>query len=361
MFEEKSFKQNSFSRSLINEAKAGAYYTDTGHCERIGRLLSFPEEEVCCLEPSIGDGSALLAVTKECSKRKLYGVELNRDAYEKIHADDRFYTINADFLNGVKVSNKAFSFCFSNPPYGEDQEKKERLERLFMEKIFNYMTTGGILVYVIPYPVLMDDKFLKPFFARFDVLNVYRFDDSEYEKYHQVAIIAKRRNAIGFMTQWLEVFKPKIEKFEKIPYLPTAEEEIKEKVTVPTSEEDKIVYFTTLVFDQKAAAEELKKSSLYNVVAERGFIKPYSATELGHPAVPLKKDLLYLCAIAGGGQGLTGSAANHDLHLQRGVAKVVVTSEVVDDGRGGKALVESSSTKICLTVIENDGSITVLE
>ena len=62
-------KQSEFSRTKANEAKMGAYYTDVGHCVSIGRFLQFPEDEVCCLEPSIGDGKAVLAVTGKDNER----------------------------------------------------------------------------------------------------------------------------------------------------------------------------------------------------------------------------------------------------------------------------------------------------
>lgn len=65
---EKIKKQSEFSRARHNEAKMGAYYTDPGHCRRIGKFLEFPEEEVCCLEPSIGDGEAVFAVTGKPAK-----------------------------------------------------------------------------------------------------------------------------------------------------------------------------------------------------------------------------------------------------------------------------------------------------
>lgn len=354
-------KQSGFSRTLINEGKMGAYYTDTQHCRRIGRLLEFPEEFIA-LEPSIGDGSAIAATLEGAETfPRVYGVELNQKTYEEIKKDDRFYVIGADFLNGIKVSNKTFSYVFSNPPYGVDAERKERLEKLFMEKIFNYMTPQGILCYVIPYPVLMDEKFLKPFFSRFNPLAVFRFDDSEYEKFHQIVVIAQRRSTIGFMRKWYEDFVPQVDELEKLAYLPKETDPIGKKIPVPESSDEKLVYFTTLAFDAKAAGEKLRGSNLYSMIGKKGFVQEYRATELGRPAVPLKKDLLYLCAIAGGGQGLTGSKENHDLHLQRGVAKVLTDNNVAADASGKMELVESSYTKITLNIIENDGTISTLE
>lgn len=361
VFMEQIVRQSSFSRTLYNEAKMGAYYTDTEHCRRIGNLLEFPEEFIA-LEPSIGDGSAIAAVVENAKTApKIYGVELNQDTYDEVRKDDRFYVINADFLSGIKVSNKAFSFVFSNPPYGVDPERKERLEKLFAEKIFNYMVPQGILAYVIPYPVFMDEKFLKPFFSRFNPLGVFRFDDEEYAKFHQICVIAQRRSIVGFMRAWYENFVPTVDELEKLPYLPKLTDEIERRIPVPESSDDKLVYFTTLAFHADEAGQQLGKSNLYDLITRKAYLPKYLATQLGHPAVPLKKDLLYLCSIAGGGQGLTGSEETHDLHLQRGVAKVITDHVINTLADGKQECVESSYTKISLNVIQNDGSITVLE
>lgn len=215
---ENIFKQSRFSRTLINDGKMGAYYTDTEHCRRIGNLLEFPEEFIA-LEPSIGDGSAIAATLEKAPVfPKVYGVELNRNTYEEVKKDERFYVIGADFLNGIKVSNKAFSYVFSNPPYGVDADRRERYEKLFAEKIFNYMVPGGILAYVIPYPVFMDERFLKPFFSKFNPLCVFRFDDAEYAKFHQIVVIAQRRRIIGYQRKWFDEFVPKVDSLERVSH-----------------------------------------------------------------------------------------------------------------------------------------------
>ena len=82
---------------------------------------------------------------------------------------------------------------------------------------------------------------------------------------------------------------------------------------------------------------------------------------LGKPPIPLKKDSLYLLATSGSGQGLTGSEENSDLHLQRGVAEVIEESEYSTDEKGKEIEKVISRTKVSMTVVENDGKITVLE
>lgn len=358
---EKVFKQSSFSRSLINESKLGAYYTDVNHCERIGQLFKWPEDNVTVLEPSVGNAAAVVAVTKDCPNKEIYGVELNTDTYTQLkERGDCDHVLNADFLNGVKISNSRFTFVFANPPYGVHQEKNERLEKLFLEKLTGYMTAGGVLAYVIPYLVLKDDEFIKCFCNRFNPLVVFKFDDDEYKKFKQVVIIAVKRSSMGCFSQWREQFKSSVGNLDKIPYLPELGAQIKMKVPVPTATSE-IEYFTTLRFDAKAAGEILERSALYGSFVQKVFLPDYQVMELGNPPVPLKKDLLYLIAVSGGGQGKVGSEENNDVHLQRGVVKVIKENHIEVIGDGKSVLKESSFSKIAISVIQNDGTISTLE
>lgn len=357
-------KQSTFSRSLANEEKMGAYFTDTEMCRRIGLLFSFPEEEeVCVLEPSIGDAKAVLEVIGKTEgfreNIKLFGVELNPVTHEGVRQNALVdYSINGDFLKGIKVSHNSFSFCFSNPPYGRD-DSGNRLERLFCEKIWNYLSAKAILALVIPYYVLTDESFLKSFFKNYQPFATFRFDDAVYQQFKQVVVIAQKRASVGYLRQTYDDYYSTIDSLEKLPYLPTEAPE--KRIKVMSSKVEDIEYFTTLAFDAAKAGEHLRNSSLYELLGEKAFIPSFSATELGHPPMPLKKDLLYLTAIAGGGQGLVGSEENKDLHLQRGIAKVVTTTETRLNDKGKPEIVEKSFTKIGLNVIENDGRITVLE
>lgn len=368
MENQKIFKQNTFSRSLINDYKMGAYYTDLEHCRRIGNLLSFPEdEEVCILEPSIGDGKAVLAVTGKTKttglNKIICGVELNESTYEMIKGDSSFnYLVNEDFLNGVKISNSCFSFCFSNPPYGRMQDGKERYEIKFVERIYHKLCAAGFLALVIPFYILQDDNFLKPFFARFNPIATYRFDDNVYKQFKQVVVIAQKRlNGIGYMNQWLERYKELISEKEMLAYLPKLGDPIEKKILVSSSLEKNIEYFTTLAFDAKNAGIQLATSNLYKAVSDKISVPSYASVDIGNPPVPLSTDLLYLCAVSGGGQGLAGNEETNDLHLQRGVAKVVKETKVVTKDNGDSELIENSFTKICINIIQNDGEISILE
>lgn len=357
-------KQSNFSRSLWNEAKLGAYYTDRVHCQRIGRMFRFPYE-TSLLEPAVGEGEALMALMEESEKGSgnlyTFGVELRASAFE-IVKEKLSYCLNADFINGVRVSNKVFSFCFSNPPYGDyGDDKKERLETKFIEKIFNYMRPEGYLVLVVSLPTMQIESFYRSLIGRFSCEALFKFDDEEYKKFKQLVFIGKRRTALGVLYSELEAFLERLN-LDRIPYLPSLDEDVPITYEVPESLESNVELFTSITFQPETIGDSLEKSSLFSVLEKRTFQKSYQAIQIGRPPLPLKKDLLYLCAVSGGGQGVAGSEEEHDLHLQRGVVKKVNSSSIEYSDDGEKAVeTVRTSTKISLNIIDNFGNVIVLE
>lgn len=366
---------SSFSCTVANEQKKGAYYTDRSMCKRIGRLLALPEKgEVSVLEPSIGDGWAVREVLDNVSgkgKTTVFGVELDavvaaetKKVFKELSQEN--VIIEADFLTGTKISYTSFGLCFANPPYRKaDDLNEERMETQFMKSIYPSLKKAGVLVYVIPYYTLTDlPDFLKPFLLRFEPLAVYRFDDEVYSRFQQCVLIGKRRNRIASweeegMVEMRASFVESISRKEKIPYLPKMTDEIPEEkmITVPEAPARDIQYFTTSRFDYKKAGESLTiMSPLYKEQSRRIRESEYRQVGLNNPPVKLKKDLLYMCAISGGGQGYCGSEETGDLHLQRGVVKTVKEEEVCQDEKGNNTLIEHSRSAVSMTLLENDGT-----
>lgn len=362
--------QSRFSRSLYNEAKNGAYYTDVGHARRIGKLFSFPSE-VCVLEPCIGDARAVQAVLEKAGENgkdvHLFGIEINGQTCKALRERGEVrYLLHADFLTEVNITPKAFSFCFANPPYiATGEEKGERMEQRFVEKIFNYMKHEGYLALIVSYSTLADERFSRCLLSRFSCEGVWRFDDGEYAKYRQVVFIGKRRRQIGiFASEYKRILKSF--ELEFFPYLPGEDEMPSFRFEIPVSKTKDIEMFMETRFNPEECYCLLGGSSLYNMLSSKIFTDSYAAVEFGRPPLPMKKDLMYLAATAGGGQGIVGSEENHDIHLQRGMAKVVEESEVIEGEEGSNGNVRryervTSKTQITINIIENNGAITILQ
>lgn len=363
--------QTTFSRTVANTAKMGAYYTDVDHCIDIGKMLIFPDEEVCCLEPSIGDAKAVMAVTgaKENPKVKIFGVELNGDVAKATKENPYIEEcLEADFLEGVKIKNNAFSLCFGNPPYMEDDladNGTERVERQFLDKVTNYLQKDGLLIWVIPYRSFIDSSSFRFFYNHYDILAVYRFREDEFRKFHQVVVIARKTDTKFALKQDVAAIEAKYSPLDSIPVLPN---EPTERFIVKPSEADKITLFCKKEFDYKNAFEMLslmgtddRFDALNKFVDKNVSQEKYRVGDLGRPPIPPKKDSLYLMATTGCGQGIAGCEENHDIHLQRGVAEVVEESAVEKDEGSDKAIERViSRTKVTLTIIEQSGKITEL-
>lgn len=365
------FHESSFSRTVANIAKMGAYYTDVEMCRRMGNLVKFPEEgEVAVLEPSIGDGVAVSAVLETAAGNCLtpvFGVELNEEVADKtkqLFKDKGGVILQADFLTGCKIAYSSMGFCFANPPYGEDPKTKKRYEILFLERIYNYLKKDGVVLYVIPHYVLISNAFMRAWEMRFITNGVYRFDDKVYKQFQQVVLVGHRRAKQRVDTEEiLEERRKLIERISDVNVLPYLPEEVDEerKVFVPQAPTSEVSIFASDKFDYEQAANALRKPNALRKELGRRCRANDFTTVLKSPPVPPKKDLLYLTAIAGGGQGLCGSEEERNLHLQRGVVKIVKEEEVVTDEKGASTIVERSRAAISLTVIENNGEITLLK
>lgn len=369
-----------FSRTLANEAKMGAYYTDLAHCKTISELFKFPESresEVSVLEPSIGDGSAVRTVLgisedDDNSNLRVFGVELNKEVCnvtrEKPFIEE---CLNADFTTNVKISNQAFSFVFSNPPYiqSEKDEEGKGIEFRFLERITeSYIKRGGILVWVVPHRLISEARHFKYLFNRYERLALFRFRESEYAKYGQVVYIGRRiPNSIHLVGEVEEEARAYHE--DAIPVLPDTFEgtELYQSIEVHVSQSADVKTFQAKEFNVQEAIQFLAgkadiedyRKKLSSVVSQR----PFRVHAMGKPPIPLKKDSLYLLATSGAGQGGTGTIGV-DYHLQRGVAEIVESSEYTENEKDPKAkgvISVTSHAQIAMTLIETDGNIRKVE
>lgn len=357
-------KQSTFSQTLYNAAKKGAYYTDLEHCRALSKLFDFSQAtEVCVLEPSIGDGSAVSAIVDKANNPhvKIFGVELDQEQAKINSSNSNIdFSINADFTNGVEITNNAFSFCFGNPPYGDSLTSLDRLEKAFLKKVIKYLKKNAMLVWVIPYYVFLEDEsYARILTNNFKVLKIFKFHQSEFEKWQQVVVIARKKSTNYSEPGEVDKVMKEVENIETMDLVPFDFQGSKKKIV--TSKEQDIRLFTSTEFDYMKAYKNLDKSSLYEVLIKD--VRPKDALlEIGNPPTALKTDHLYLLSVSGYSEGIMGDEEKGDCHLQRGKVEIKksVTSELGDDE---KSIVETTRTyaKTMLTVIQNNGEIKVLE
>ncbi|MCR5837016.1 MAG: hypothetical protein K6G88_10965 [Lachnospiraceae bacterium] len=348
--------ENNFYQSTQNIAKAGAYYTDLAHCARLSQAFNWPEGEVSVLEPSAGDGAAVIEITNNCDKPKIFAVELRTEAFRELKNNSNITcAINCDFLQ-AKISNNVFSFMFANPPYINGMDGRMEVE--FLQRSTRYIAEDGIIVYVVPYSVATSREYLSFLLRNYKVIHAFRFDEAEYEKYKQIVFIARKVKNEGIEEELQRYMAMRKEDFPLIPEVWTDEYEL---VDVEESPESKIVYFSSKEFNREEAFIDLCECEPQKKNLDALSIKAFSANDMGRPPVMPNQNVLYLLSTLGCGSGITGSEDNMDIHLQRGNARICEYSFEEVNEKGNVEAVTQRSTKVSVTILENDGTFTVLE
>lgn len=350
-------KQSSFSRSLANEAKAGAYCTDVHQVELMRQFLKFPSE-FNALEPCSNQGDAFMAIlgdAKEAAQKLC--VELDSVVAKQLRESGRVDdVICADFLNGVRISNNAFSFAFCNPPY-MDNGDGGRMETLFLAKLYDYCMTGAVVVWVVPEYVLNDEAHQRVLLGRFTPLLAYRFQEKVYQQFKQCIIFLSAKPRIGWHKEEMERFNEMLAELSELPETYAGEE----KIRVPMSAKDKVVFFTTKEFDTEKAYAELKcQAPMVNEIQKALMEPKFEYFEGARPPIPLNEGNLYTLTACNTLGGVVGSKEKRNLHLQRGVAKLVEQSLFKQNEGGSTSEEVHVFTKVINTIIENDGTITEL-
>ena len=359
--------QSRFGRVAANIEKMGAYFTEPGHCKDIAKMLVWPEDgKVSVLEPSAGDGVAVRTICSGHENASIFAVELNKGTYEE-HlkgSEDIECAICADFLTGVKIQHNAFSLMFGNPPYLDDSlVTMGRNEKSFIEKANQYLTRNAVVIWVVSVRTMKDGTFKKFWIGHYDTLALYKFREEEYNKYKQYVVIGRKITRKTVSKEMEEAWDAQVDEALELPENPP------EEIEIYPSDPDEIKTFAAKKFDEIEAFETLMaadgngKSKVVEWAAKRMRQPQFTSGELERPPIPVKKDTKYLLAVSGAGQGMAGEIGK-DLHLQRGVAKVVdtVTVEAKDEDDPNGDCVDRvvSSTKISMAVIETSGKISRL-
>ena len=178
---------------LMNQVRMGYYPTDPDNISHILRGIQFPEGVTTnVFDPCCDCGKALRQIA-EGNNCFAYGVEL--DEFRADEAQTRLHRVGVGSFFRSRISNEAFHLMFLNPPYlsvlTEGGSKTRHEKRFLMESLFHLMQ-GGLLIYVIPFYRLTPD-ICKILADNFSDIGVWRFTDSEFKKFKQVAVMGLRK------------------------------------------------------------------------------------------------------------------------------------------------------------------------
>lgn len=333
---------------LMNNIKLGYYPTDPDNISLILRGIHFPEGVTTNLfDPCCGCGRALrqLAQGNNCYA---YGVELDESRAEE--AQTRLHRVGFGSFFHSRISHEAFHLLFLNPPYlsviNENGGRSRHEKRFLIESIPTLMY-GGLLIYVIPYYRLTPD-ICRVLVDNFDGLTVWRFTDSEFKKFKQVAVlgIRKKRDTELQDTLWLEQLACSPAGIPLLTQLPESRYALPaQPMTVNTFKGER--------FNQKELEQQLRKSDSFAQMMARSELD----SGVKHPLLPLSISQIGLI----GGSGMINGLIECDTpHIIKGrIVKVMRTeSEEKFSARGnhmGSEIRETITNKMIFNVLTPNG------
>lgn len=333
---------------LMNNIKLGYYPTDPSNISLILQGIRFPEGITTNLiDPCCGCGKALrqLAQGNNCYA---YGVELDESRAEE--AQTRLHRVGFGSFFHSRISHEAFHLLFLNPPYLSvinEGGGRSRHEKRFLIESLPILMYGGLLVYVIPYYRLTPD-ICRILVDNFDDLSVWRFTDSEFKKFKQVAVlgIRKRRDTELQDTLWLEQFAVSPGSIPELTQIP------KGHYALPAQPME-VNTFKGERFNQKELEQQLRKSNSFTQMMSRSELD----NGVKRPLLPLSISQI---GLIGGSGMINGLIECETPHIIKGrIVKVVRTeSEEKFSAQGkhmGSELTETISNKMIFNVLTPNG------
>jgi tRNA1(Val) A37 N6-methylase TrmN6 len=314
---------------LAAQAKMGYYPTPDNVTSIIARYLKRQREGLIrILDPCAGEGTAINAIGEHL-KAETYGIELDteRGAMAKEILTRCLVT---DYQN-TRISLSSFSLLWLNPPYDwgareSELEKSERYERTFLRDCIPYLSSRGILVYLIPQRRL-DHHIARMLSYRFSDIAVYRFPEEEYRAFRQLAIFGILKKKPEKNETLAEYLKKCGEQKAVVPYLPQDPPRIYE---VPLSPVRAGFVFRSKDIDPEELSQEIMEHGVFPQLKE--LITPLRMVEKIKPIMPLRHGHLAQILACGLMNGVVWDKTKRNPLLVKGITKKEVKHSVEIEG-----------------------------
>ena len=333
---------------LMNNIKLGYYPTNPDNISLILRGIHFPEGVTTNLfDPCCGCGRALrqLAQGNNCYA---YGVELDESRAEE--AQTRLHRVGFGSFFHSSISREAFHLLFLNPPYLSvinESGGRSRHEKRFLIESLPALAYGGLLIYVIPYYRLTPD-ICRILVDNFDDLTVWRFTESEFRKFKQVAVLGVRKPRGTELqdTLWLEELASAPMSIRSLAEMP------EERYALPDHTIE-VNAFKGERFNQKELEQQLRRCNSFAQMMARSELD----SGVKRPLLPLSISQI---GLIGGSGMINGLIACDTPHIIKGrIVKVIRTESEekfsVQGNHIGSEVKETITNKMIFNVLTPNG------
>jgi hypothetical protein len=280
------------------------------------------------LDPCAGEGTAIKAIGGHLMA-ETYGIELDLERGGRArHILTK--CIVTDYQN-TRISHGCFSLLWLNPPYDwgareTDLDKSERLERTFLRDCIPYLSSHGILVYLIPQPRL-DGQIARMLSYRFSGIAVYRFPEEDYRAFRQLVIFGVLKKKPDQDDPIAEYLKKCGEQNAGVPYLPHDPPRIYEVPLSPVRAG--FVFRSKDIVPEELSLEVLEHGAFPEI---RDLTTPLRMVEKIKPIMPLRHGHLAQILACGLMNGVVWDRAKRNPLLVKGITKKEVKHSVEMEG-----------------------------
>src|SRR3974390_263487 len=171
--------------------KLGYYPLPIEEAQNI-RALLVPSQPYAAIDPCVGDGTALVEITKDIGAH-LAGIELDADRAAAA-AEKGIATVHGSAFE-CRVLAETCSLLYLNPPYDSEfgPHSNRRMELVFLEHCYRGVVNEGVLVFVVPAPAVGTCARLLA--SQFERLSVFRLEHPESVRFNQVVVFGRRKKA----------------------------------------------------------------------------------------------------------------------------------------------------------------------
>ena len=276
------------------------------------RSLLVPSAPYSAIDPCVGDGTALTELTWNTSAH-LAGIELDADR-AAASTQNGIATVHGSAFE-CRVLAESCSLLYLNPPYDTEvgPHSNKRMELVFLEHCYRWVTGEGVLVFVVPAPAVGTCARLLT--SQFDRLSVFRLEHPESVRFNQVVVFGRRKKS------HLRGEPKGVDELLRIAYkphlLPVLNQEVGERYAIPASPPATVTY-AGLPLDAVEDAVH-RSAAMQNA---RGILVRKQQKMSGRPVTPLHKGHVGLLACSGMLNGFFGEGEMRHIAHWRSVKHV---------------------------------------
>lgn len=342
---------------LESMAKMGYYPTPQELIPTIaGHLKPKDQGLIRIIDPCAGEGTALKTIGDHL-QAETYGIEIDkkrgREAQKKLTK-----CIITDYKS-TQITPKFASLLWLNPPYdwaarADKIERSERYERAFLMETVKYLTTGGVLIYLIPLHRL-DGTLAKMLSYRFENVRVYRFPECLYKQFRQAALFGTLKKCPSTDETLCEHLKDGGNGRITIPHLPETPDHIYE---VPASPRLQRFIFRSLEINPQELEEEI---NLYGLNEEiRRMNSTSSLPEKITSIMPLRHGHLAQLIACGSIKGVVFDKDQKNPLIVKGITRKTVDYRIEKEGDTEKQI-ETDRIIITISAINRQGELLTIQ